>query len=353
MTTSTLFELLWAIGPSGSERHAAGVWREHARFADFVERDAVGNSYAGIFGDRRRPSVSLVGHIDEIGVMVQSIDDRGCLWINEVGGWDPQVLVGQRLSILGQSGLVYGVIGRKAIHLLDSDQRRHAVKLEELWVDIGAKDKQAAERQVQVGDVGVIDVAPLTLPNNRLAARALDNRIGAYVALEVVRRLHDMVPAPDRPTVIAMATNNEETGLRGARVAGEYTPTDIAIAIDVTHATDVDDSDRKQLNDHPLGSGPVILRSAFDSPVVYRRLREAADEFRVPYTLQACGSGSWTDGDVLSLCSRAPATAVVCVPLRYMHSPSEMCDLTDIEHTIELFVHMIAGLPRNLDLTDR
>jgi putative aminopeptidase FrvX len=353
MAPSNLLDLLWTIGPSGHERRVAQKWMEQAEtFADYTDRDAIGNQYAMLYsGEHADRSVAIVGHLDEIGVIVQSIDDNGVLWIAEVGGWDPQVLVGQRITLIGRQGLVYGVIGRKAIHLMESDEIHRATKLKELWIDIGATDKADAERVVRIGDVGVIDVAPMQLPNGRLAARALDNRIGAYVALEVLRRLKDVPERPEHLT--AIGSSLEEVGLRGARVAGEQRCPEIAFAVDVTHATDVGDADKKQLGDHPLGSGPVLLRNVYDSPVVFELLRDTAERFGIPHTIAASGFGSWTDGDALSLCSVGTATSVVSVPIRYMHSPNELCDVNDIENTVVLLVETIKRIDGTINLTER
>ena len=183
-----LKNLLDAVGPSGFEVQAARVWREEAeRFAEEVRVDVTGNSFATI-NQGGSPRVMLAGHIDEIGLQITHIDDEGYLYIAEIGGWDPQVIVGQRVTILGSDGEVAGVVGKKAIHLIEIEERSRASKTKSLWIDVGAKDnKEVAELGIRGGDPMVIDQGMLSLAGDRIASRALDDRIGAYVVLEAMR----------------------------------------------------------------------------------------------------------------------------------------------------------------------
>ena len=339
-----LKNLLSTPGPSGDELAAARVWRAEARsFADTVWADVRGNSYAQLKGDG--PRVLLAGHIDEIGLMVSHIDDDGYLFFSAVGGWDPQVLVGQRVRLLGLAGELLGVIGKKPIHLMKAADRDNASKLESLWIDIGVKSKAEALELLRVGSVGVIDSQPLELPNGRLVSRSLDNRIGAYTVLEALRLL-----SQDRPSasVVAVATAQEETSFAGATVAAYSFDPQIAIAVDVTFATDHPESDKRQHGEVKLGGGPVLARGAANTPAVYSRLIDTAAAQQIPYSVQISPRYTGTDADAIHMIRGGVATGVVSIPNRYMHSPNEMVDLADVEHAAQL----IAAFVRSIKTAD-
>ena len=260
-----LKRLLSTPGPSGNEGAAAGIWREEARGFAEVRGDRMGNSFATLNAGGS-PRVMLSGHIDEIGVIVTHIDEKGLVRFSGVGGWDPQVLVGQRVRLQTQSGKVVGVIGKKAIHLMEPDERKKVSDIKSLWIDIGAKDADEAKGKVRVGDAGVIDQDLLELPNDRIASRALDNRMGAFVVLEALRLLSEEEGV--NAEVVAVASVQEEIGLYGARGAAFGLDPDAAIAVDVTHATDTPGVSKNENGDHALGSGPVIKRATNLSPIV-------------------------------------------------------------------------------------
>ena len=199
-----LKRLLDTPGPSGFEAAVARVWREEAeRFADRVTADVSGNSFATV-NEGGSPRVMLAGHIDEIGLMITHIDDDGFLYVDGIGGWDPQVLVGQRIRILGKDGHVLGVVGKKPIHLMKGDEKEKASKLTDLWVDIGVRGRDAVLRRgIRVGDPAVIDAGVVELGEGLIASRAIDNRIGAFVVLEALRLLSQDRP---RAEVTAVAT---------------------------------------------------------------------------------------------------------------------------------------------------
>ncbi len=335
-----LKRLLSAPSPSGDEAIAARIWRDEARtFADSVRTDVRGNSYAVLEGDG--PRVLLAGHIDEIGVMINYIDDDGYLYFSAVGGWDAQVLVGQRVRLLGREGEVIGVIGKKPIHLLKGDDRERASKIESMWIDIGVKSREEAEKLAAIGCVGVIDAPIYTLPNGRIISRSLDNRIGAFVVLEASRAL-----AQDRPlaNVTAAATTQEETSFAGATTAAYNVDPHVAVAVDVTFATDHPESDKRQFGDVKLGSGPVLARGSATSPLVYKRLLEIAKRENVPYSLQTNPRYTGTDADVIHMARGGVATAVISIPNRYMHSPNEMIDLVDVENAVRLIAAFVRSL---------
>jgi endoglucanase len=336
-----LKQLLSTPGPSGDEVAVARLWRGYAgAFADRVWGDVRGNSYAVLEGGA--PRVLLAGHIDEIGIAVTYIDDEGFLSFAGIGGWDSQVLVGQRVRLLGKTGALIGVVGKKATHLLKADEREQATKIDDMWIDIGVRTKAEAQELVRVGTVGVIEGAIYELPHRRLVSRGLDNRIGAFIVLEALRLL-----AADRPhaTVAAVATAQEEVGdYVGARTAAFSFEPQVAIVVDVTFATDHPDSNKKRQGEVSLGGGPVIERGSSNSPVVYEMLLDTAEREGIPYSVGVSPLFTGTDADAIHLARGGVATAVVSVPNRYMHSPNEMIQLDDVEHTAQLIAAFVRQL---------
>ena len=335
-----------AGAPSGYEGPAAEVWREAASFAE-LSFDGIGSSIARV--GEASPLLAVVGHIDEIGLIITHIDEKGFLWFAPVGGWDPQILVGQRVEIRGKDGLVPGVAGRKPIHLLEADQRKKVVELKSMHIDIGASDREEAEGLVRVGDPVVIATEPQAVAGERLVSKAMDNRLGAYVALESLRRCAE----GDGPggSFAAVASVQEEIGLFGARTAAFEIQPDIAIAVDVTHATDAPGVDEKEIGSHPFGSGPAIGRGSTLSPKVFELLVETAEAEGIDYSISASGRGTSTDADVLQISRSGIPTGVVSIPLRYMHSPVEMVDLRDVEATVKLLAAFGTRLSSDWDLS--
>lgn len=345
-TPDLLDKLLRAGAPSGYEGPAAEVWREAASFAE-VSVDGIGSTIARI--GEASPLLAVVGHIDEIGLIVTHIDEKGFLWFAPVGGWDPQILVGQRVEVRGKNRLVPGVAGRKPIHLLDADQRKKVVELKGMHIDIGADGREEAEALVRVGDPVVIRAEPMAVAGDRLVSRAMDNRLGAYVALESLRRCAE----GEGPggSFAAVAAVQEEIGLFGARTAAFQIRPDIAVAVDVTHATDAPGVDEKEIGSHSFGSGPAIGRGSTLSPKVFELLVETAEAEGIPYSISASGRGTSTDADVLQISRAGIPTGLVSIPLRYMHSPVEMVDLRDVEATVELLAAFGSRLSENVDLS--
>ena len=346
-TPPLLDELLRAGAPSGYEGPAAAVWRQAASFAE-LSTDGLGSSIARIGSEA--PLVAIVGHIDEIGLVITHVDEKGFLWFAPIGGWDPQILVGQRVEVRGPNGLVPGVVGRKPIHLLEADQRKKVVELKSMHIDIGADGREEAEEMVRVGDPVVIATEPRPLAGERLVSRSMDNRLGAYTALETLRRCHES-GGPGAGSLAAVAAVQEEIGLFGARTAAFQVRPDIAIAVDVTHATDAPGVDEKEIGSHPLGSGPAIGRGSTLSPKVFELLIETAEAEGIEHSVSASGRGTSTDADVLQISRAGIPTGVVSIPLRYMHSPVELVDLRDVEATVELLTAFAARLKADVDLS--
>ena len=344
-----LKRLLDTPAPSGFEAPAARAWREEAQgIADVVDADVSGNSTA-ILNPDASPRIMLAGHIDEIGVMLTHVDDEGFLYFAAIGGWDPQVLVGQRIRLRGRDRDVLGVIGRKPIHLIKGEEKEKASKIEDLWIDVGASSRaEVVSRGLRVGDPGVIDAGLVQLSDDRIASRSIDNRIGAFVVLEALRLL-----AADRPAaqVAAVATAQEEIGYTGggARTSAYALDPHVALVVDVTFATDSPGMEKKELGDHKLGGGPVLTRGSASHPLVFERLLAAAEREGIPCTISASPRYTSTDADAIYLSRRGVATGLISVPNRYMHSPNEVISLADLDATARL----IAAFCREVTADDR
>jgi putative aminopeptidase FrvX len=346
-----LKRLLDTPGPSGYEANTAKVWRDEAQAFASVSADVHGNSIAEVKGGGG-PTVMLAGHIDEIGVIINYIDDDGFLYIGPIGGWDPQVLVAQRIRFAGTSGDVLGVVGKKPIHLMKVEDREKASKFTDLWVDIGCSTRAHAEALVSIGDAGVIDQHCLDFPNDRIVSRSIDDRIGAFVVLEALRRY---AADPGEARVVAVATTQEEIAYRGggALVGAQRVNPAMAIVVDVTFATDHPTVEKKELGEHKLGGGPVLTRGSIVSPVAFRIVRDTADSMRIPYSLHAAGRDTSTDADAIHLAREGVATALVSVPNRYMHSPNEMVSLVDLDRTATLLAAACKAVTSSTDFTAR
>lgn len=334
-TPEFLHRLLSTPGPSGHESDAARVWREHcATFAQEVGvSDALGSSFARVPGTGDGITVAVVGHIDEIGLHVSHIDSNGYLRFGGVGGWDPQVLIAQRVVVQTRNGPVAGVIGRKPIHLLKDDNRRKVPELKELHIDIGARDGDEARQMVRIGDVAVIDGQPVDFPHDLVVSRSIDNRIGCFVAAEAARLVAQEGGAPGDVVALAVA---QETGLAGARTSAFAQRPDVAIVVDVTFATDQPGVELGEFTEHKLGSGPVIARGTALHPQVFERLYECAEANEIDFTLESVARGTGTDADAFFISRAGIPTGLVSVPCRYMHSPVEMISLRDIDAAARL-----------------
>jgi endoglucanase len=332
-----LVDLLNARSPSGFEAEAQAVVDQYvAPDADSYRKDALGNRIASI-NNGDGPTLLMTGHMDELGLIITYVDDKGFLYFDTVGGIDLTTISGRRVSIMTRNGVVKGVTGRRAIHLLNQEERKKIPEKENLWIDIGARDKEAALKQIEIGDVAVYDQSFDLLTGSLGVARAFDNKSGCYVVCETLRRLskeRDGLQAQ----VVSVATSQEEIGCRGARAVAGGVKADFAIAVDVGHATDHPECDNRRFGENKLGGGPIITRGANASPVMVSRLIEVAKAESIPYQIEADPRPTATDGRELQMAPGGLATAVVSIPLRYMHTPSEIVDLQDIENTVRLLV---------------
>lgn len=348
-----LERLLNCPGPSGFETGPARVWREEAEsFADEVWPDVTGNSVAGI-NLKGKPRVMLAGHIDEIGLQVTHIDEEGFLFFDEIGGWDSQVLVGQRVIVMSAKGELPGVVGKKPIHLLKREEQEKATKTKNLWVDLGCSSgDEVADLGVRVGDPMVLAGGLVRLAGDRIASRSVDNRIGAYVVLEALRMLS---ADPPEAGAMAVATVQEEIAYSGggARSSAFALEPDVALVVDVTFSTDVPDIEKKELGEHKIGGGPVLSRGSANHPVVFDRLVEAAEAEGISYSLQAAPRATRTDADGIHFVRMGVPTGLISVPNRYMHSPNEIVSLDDLRQTARLLAAFIRRLEPGADFIPR
>jgi putative aminopeptidase FrvX len=343
-----LRRLLEATGPSGYEQAPAAVFREACAPFATVEHDTVGSTVARVRGTGGGRTLAVVGHADEIGLIVHHIDDDGFLWFRPVGGWDPQILVGQRVIVSTEHGPLPGVVGRKPIHLLKEDARKEVVKLEGLHLDIGARDGDDARARVALGDVAVIDAAPLALAGERIMSRALDNRVGCYVAAESARRIAEAGGAAG--DVYAVAVTQEEIHFGGSTTTAYALHPDLAVVVDGTWATDQPGIDEKQTGRFRLGDGVVLSRGSTLHPALFRLLRDIAEDEGIPYAVEVTSRSTGTDADAFVLARGGVPSAVLSVPMRYLHSPGEMIDAGDLEAAVRLVVAFARRLPPDLDL---
>jgi len=334
--------------PSGYERQVQGVFRNRvAAYATDVRTDVLGNVYATV-NPGGSPSIMLAGHADEIGFQVRYISDEGMLYFGSIGGHDAIVTVGQRVMVHTENGPVLGVLGRTAIHLLDSDERKKTPKLDDLWIDIGANNKADAESVVAIGDCVTYDHELQRLRGDLCVARSFDDKMGVFIVAEALRLLAGM---SIKATVIGVSTVQEEVGLRGARTSAYDVNPQIGIATDVGHSTDYPSSDKKKVGDVKLGSGPMITRGANINPVVFDLLVKTAKELEIPYQIQAAPGGTGTDANVIQLNRAGVATGLIEVPLRYMHTPNEIMNLDDIEKAARLMAGFCERVTADIDWT--
>jgi putative aminopeptidase FrvX len=349
-TPDLLRKLLTAPGPSGYEAAASAVWREAAAAFAEVSSDAMGSSVARVAGTQGGPLLVVLGHIDEIGVIVTHVDDDGFLFFRGVGGWRPDVLNGQRVELLTRDGSIPGVIGRKGRKRPKRGETPPPLELDDLHIDIGARDRADALGMVRLGDVAVIAGEPVELANGRLASRSLDNRLGAYVALQAARLVAEGGGGPG--DVAAVAAVQEEVGdFGGARTSVFALRPDVALAVDVTDATDVPESDPKAWGESKLGGGPVINRGSTINPKVFDLLVEAAEAEGIAYTVNVSSGETSTDMDAAYVSRAGIATGLVSLATRYIHTPTEVVSLDDVEAAARLVAAFARRLEPGLDFT--
>ena len=331
-----LERLMTTPGPSGQERAVAAVWREAAAPVGEVSFDVLGSSWVRVPGTAGGPSLSLVGHIDEVGMVVTHLGDDGLAAVRPIGGFDPSVMLGQRVDVLTRDGALPGVV-HSSHQKRKRGEDRKPLDYGDLFLDVGAKDGEELQGLVRPGDSLVWHGAPLDLRGERVASRSFDNRVGCYVALEAARRIAERGGNPG--DVIAVAAVQEEVGdFAGSRTTAFATEPDISIAIDVTHATDIRGGDHEDEGKVVLGGGPTLTRGTSLNPDLFDLLQDTAEAEGIPFTVEVTRGHTNTDADAVYLSRRGVATGLVSIPLRYMHSPVETADLGDVEGAVRLLV---------------
>ena len=331
-----LIDLLNARSPSGFEEEAQAVVDRYVQpIADKYSKDVLGNRFATLNPDGK-PGLMFAGHIDELGLIVKYIDNDGFVYFDTIGGHDRIMISGRRVSIMTKKGIVKGVTGIRAVHLMEQEDRKLVPIIHNMWIDIGAKNKQDALRLISIGDPATYDHGFEVLRGSLCVARAFDDKAGAYVVNEALLRLSKFKSY--KPKLVAVSTAQEDIGTRGAIPAAYSVNPDFAIAVDVGHATDHPDCDNRKFGEFRLGSGPIVTRGANVNPIIYRRLIACAEKENIPYQIEADPRPTGTDGRAIQIGRKGVATAVVSIPLRYMHTPSEVVDLKDVENCVRLLV---------------
>jgi endoglucanase len=290
----------------------------------------------------------LAGHCDQIALMVQHIDDHGFLYVQPIGGWDLQILLGQHLTVWTRHGPVHGVIARKAPHLLTNEERGKVPQFQDLWVDIGVKDKKEAETVVCPGDPVTFALGMHQLRNRQVTGPGLDDKVGVWVVMEALRLL---LGRQLQASVFSVSTVQEEIGLRGATTSTYGVHPTIGIAVDVCHATDTPGNDKKQLGDTRLGDGPVIFRGANINPRVFEQLEATANAHNIAVQVRGSPRATGTDANVMQLSREGVATGLIGIPNRYMHSPVEVVHLDDLEQAARLLAEFCAAVTAQHDWT--
>jgi len=341
-----LEDLINSHSPSGFEGDAVKVWKKRTgEFTKDIMVDVHGNAM-GVINPDGRPRVMLAGHIDEIGYMVKYIDKDGFLFFSPIGGIDLHLVPGQRVWIKGKKGDVFGVVGRKPIHLQTPEDRDKVTKIENLWIDIGVKSDKEARALITIGDPAVPAVGFEKLKGTRIAGRGFDDRVGAFVVSECLRLLKGQ---KIKPSVFGVATVQEEIGIRGATTSAYGISPDVGIAIDVTFTTDVPGIEKKHIGDLKLGNGPVIARGPNINHKVFDLLVQTAEKEKIPYQIEGISRGTGTDANVIQLTKSGVATGLVSIPNRYMHTPVEIVDTGDIENAAKLIAAFIKKLDERTD----
>jgi endoglucanase len=340
-TRTFLIDIVNSVSPTGYEEGTQATYRRYMTpVADEVRTDSHGNTIAAL-NAAGNPRVMLAGHCDELGFQVHYVDDNGYLYFQPLGGHDESIVPGRRVTIHAAQGDVPGVIGKKAVHLMDEEERKKGAKIKDLWIDIGARDRARALELVQIGDPVTYNEEFVELDGGIAAARGFDDKIGVFVVGHALQLLHGGDLAAG---VFAVSTVQEEIGLRGAHTSAFGIDPHVGIAVDVTNASDHPTVESKIVGEVKLGSGPVITRGPNINPKVFSGLVAAAERAKIPYQVKAANRGTGTDANAIQLTRAGVATGLVSIPNRYMHTPAELVSLDDAENAAKLLAEFIRGI---------
>jgi endoglucanase len=340
-----LKQVLETPSPSGFEQPVQALVRRWAGdFADEVRTDAHGNVFAGRFPPGKpadAPRVMLAGHCGQIALMVQYIDGEGFLYVQPIGGWDMQILLGQYVSVWTKGGPVTGVVARRAIHLLTPEERKKVPEFTDVWVDAGFKNKEEAEQAVRPGDPVTFALGYRDLRNGLAASPAMDDKVGLWVVMEAVRHLRGRTL---QAAVYGVSTVAEEIGLRGAVTATYSVKPTVGLAVDVTHATDTPGNDKKTQGEIKCGGGPVVYRGPNINPRVFDRLEAVANQHNIPVQVRGAPKATGTDANAMQVSRQGVAAGLIGIPNRYMHSPVEVVHLDDLANAAKLLAEFCAAV---------
>ncbi len=338
-------ELIEAPSPSGFEQPAQRVIRQElADVADEIRTDVMGNVIARLDGPEGAPRLMLAGHCDEVGFMVKYVDDNGFLYFAPVGGVDAHLVPGQRVTVHSAAGPLPGVVGKRPIHQIEVKDREKVLPFKDQFIDIGCIDKEAAMQLVAIGDPITFAVGVERLQGSRVTSRALDDKMGAFIVAEVLKEVQRR--ADQSVTLFGVSTVQEEIGLRGGATSAYGVKPDLGIVVEVTFASDYPDYDHKQAGEVRLGKGPVLARGPNINPILFNLLIDTAREEEIPVQIVGVPRATGTDANVMQLVHGGVATALVNVPLRYMHTPVEVLDLEDLDAAIKLLAAVCARVGR-------
>lgn len=342
--------LLNTPSPSGFEERIQQVVREWSKpIADEIRTDLHGNVIA-VKNPTGSPRILLDGHCDQIGLIVAHIDDSGFIYAQPIGGWDPQILLGQRVTVWAKSGPIIGVIARKPKHLLTNEEMKKVPEIHELWIDVGAKDKSDALSVITSGDPITVALGPHEMKNGLLCGPKMDDSTGLFVVFEALKRIADQHL---NAAVFVVSAVQEEIGLRGAHTAAYGVDPQVGVAVDVTHATDCPTIDKRTLGDIRVGNGPVVFRGPNVNPRVAAKLASVAEKQKLPVQFAGIGRGMSNDTNAIQLTRGGVATACLGLPLRYMHSPVEVISMSDLDNAAELLAKFLSAVEPNEDFTPR
>lgn len=347
-----LKEIVNVPSPSGFEERAAEVYRGYTRpFADKINTDVHGNVWS-ILNPEAKMKVMLAGHMDEIGFIIHYISDEGLLYFSTIGGHDSVIPVGQRVWIHGKEQ-VPGIIGRKAIHLLEEEEKKKKPEIKDLWIDIGASSREEAEEMISLGDCVTYQYEFQQLMGDRATARGFDNKMGSFIVAEALRILKEDGGLDPGVGVYAVATVQEEIGLRGARTASFGIAPQSGLAVDVNHAIDYPSVSKTKHGQLDVGKGPSVMRGANANPLVFKMIVDGAKEEEIPYQVDVAPGGTGTDGNAMQINMGGMAVGILGVALRYMHTPCELLSLTDVENCARLMAAYCRRVKPDTDFTPR
>lgn len=347
---SFLKHLLSTPTPSGYEEAGQKIVSDYMKqYADEVRMDPNGN-VIGILNPKAKIKIMLAGHCDEIGLMVQYIDNNGFIYLSAIGGVNVRLLQGERIVIHGKKGPVHGIIGVKAFHMMTAKERDSGPPpIHDLWIDIGAKNRKDAEKVTRLGDAITINTGWIELQNGIVACRAFDDRIGAFIIADVLRLLSKKKL---NVGIYAVSTIQEEVGLRGARMAAFGIDPQLGLAVDVGFATDSPGMNKKRLGEANLGDGPIIRRGPTYNPWIFEQIEKTAKKLKMKVQHQPESRGVSTDAYALQMTRAGVPAGLISIPNRYMHSPVETIALKDAEDCVQLIAGFIESLtPEKIPFT--